>query len=272
MVRMSRLISSSGVSLRMYRERTTSVSCPVCRAEPGMPCKGRHTVHVMRASLARRVGFRLSQERRDRVDFERMAEVVPEGQYGTASVEHFVIDQRTALFTALREVVTGGREQAADAGRYAKLRVNGCLVMSDTPMERDSNREVVRQARGHVLIAGLGLGLIVLPILRKTVVSRVTVVEESADVIALVEGPVRRRAGSTSRKLTVVHADIFDWRPSPARREFDVIYFDIWSDISTDNLVDMTYLRRQFARRLLRGGWAGCWKQEELQLLQRRTK
>ena len=44
-------------------------------------------------------------------------------------------------------------------GRYARLFVNGTMFMSDTPMERNTNYAVVRNAHGNVLIAGLGIGL-----------------------------------------------------------------------------------------------------------------
>jgi len=72
--------------------------------------------------------------------------------------------------------VTRGRDTYIRPGRYARLHVGHVLMMSDTDMERRSNVQVVQQARGHVLIAGLGM--ILHPILAKPEVTRVTVVEK----------------------------------------------------------------------------------------------
>lgn len=96
-----------------------------------------------------------------------MATVLEPAKRGEAEIRHFVIDEAMAQFSRLREAATRGREQAADPGTYAQLFVKGGLVMSDTQMERDSNEDFVRYARGDVLIAGLGLGMILLPLLAK---------------------------------------------------------------------------------------------------------
>lgn len=142
-------------------------------------------------------------------------------------------------------------------------------MMSDTRMEQISNYEVVRKAEGDILIAGLGLGMILLPIVNNSDVQSVTVIEKYPDVVALVEAPIRHHLGKRSKKLTIVNADIFQWRPERKGRQFDVIYFDIWPDICTDNLEEMTKLRRAFAPYLRVGGWAACWKQDELKARRR---
>ncbi len=190
--------------------------------------------------------------------FEPMAEAIPEGRSGVATIQHFEVDKHHSMMSSFR------RGEYVPEGRYARLCVHGDVMMSDTRMEQISNYEVVRRANGNVLIAGLGLGMILLPILKSTKVQRVTVIEKHADVIALVDGPVRARAGTHAAKAVTVHADIFNWRPAVKGRQFDVIYFDIWPDICTDNLAEMTKLRRAFASYLRVGGWAACWKQDEL--------
>ena len=45
-----------------------------------------------------------------------------------------------------------------------QLFVDGALVMSDGANEHETNRGVVRKAQGDVLVAGLGIGMICLPI------------------------------------------------------------------------------------------------------------
>lgn len=198
--------------------------------------------------------------------FPSMVQVVPEGIVGAAEVEHFTVSEEQSRMTALR----GGRE-FVPAGRYARLltrgRVHQETMMSDTPYERRTNAEVVRQARGRVLIAGYGLGMILTAIVPKREVREVVVIEKSADVIALVDPAVRAFLGTHELKLTVIHADVFEARSQFGRdqhRTFDVIYFDIWAGMSTDELAAMAILTRRYAALKAPGGWVGCWDREWL--------
>jgi len=197
-----------------------------------------------------------------------MATILPEGEKGKAKLKHYTISKREADFSRLRMAMTGGREQAANEGTFAQLFVGGQLVMSDTDMERDTNRSFVHGARGKVLVAGLGL--ILLPVLASDKVEHVTVIELSQDVINLVEPHIRRAAGkAAAEKLAVIQADIFDWKP-PKGEKWDVIYFDIWPDLCTTYLKQMTKLHRKFGRRKTEGGWMNSWGRYDLLRMQRR--
>lgn len=191
-------------------------------------------------------------------EFPRMIEVVPQGQYGIAAVEHFEVSEMASRFTAMR-----GADDYVPAEKYAKLRVNGCLMMTDTRMERRTNSEVVWKAKGNVLIAGLGLGMILHPILAKKEVESVTVIEKYADVIALIEPTVRHK------KLSIIEADIYDWKPAKGTK-FDTIYFDIWAEQSTDCLEDMRKLHCRFRPYKVTEGWMQSWRRDELKAQKRR--
>jgi spermidine synthase len=143
------------------------------------------------------------------------------------------------------------------SGKYAKLKINGRLVMSDTYMEHSTNRNVVRQSHGHVLIAGLGLGMIIHPILAKPEVLTVTVVEKCFDVISLITPTVKHD------KLTIIEGDIYEWKPTKGTK-FDTIYFDIWSEQSTDDLEDMRKLHQRFRPYKVKDGWMNSWRRDEL--------
>ena len=194
--------------------------------------------------------------------FVSMTEVIPPSQVGSARVEHFDVSKDASSMTAFRP------GEFVPPGRYARLYVNGTMYMSDTPMERRTNYEVVRYAHGDVLIAGLGLGLILVPILKKEGVRHVTVIEKYADVIALVAPKF------ACDRLTVICADIYEWRP-PKGTKFNTIYFDIWSGQSTDDLEDMTRLHRAFrpyfaSKKDDDARWMNSWRREELQAQKRR--
>ena len=197
-------------------------------------------------------------------EYTDMATVLPEAKKGEAEVRHFVINEHLAAFSRLRAVVTRGREGAAKEGTFAQLFVKGSLVMSDTEHERQTNWDLLREARyGDILIAGLGLGMVLLPILAQEKVTSVTVIELSQDAIDLVEPHVRKAAGKDADKLTVIQADIYEWKP-PRGARYNTIYFDIWGDICRDNLKDMKKLHQKFRRRKRRGGWMSSWLYQEL--------
>jgi len=210
----------------------------------------------------------------------RVADVVPPGAAGIAAVEHFTITKKEAeRENMLMSFRPGTGLDTVAPGRYARLRIGGQVMMSDTPMERRSNWEVVREARGDVLVAGLGLGLILYPMIVNPAVRSITVVEMFADVIALVwpavqrfharTWPCERRSAQTGRvtasppRLDFIHADIFDWKP-PAGAKWDVIYFDVWPTKSPDNLSQIARLHQRFKGRKRPGGWMDSWYAELL--------
>lgn len=196
--------------------------------------------------------------------FVPMIDVIPPSQFGSARVEHFDVSEDASMMTALRP------GEYVPPGRYARLYVGGTMFMSDTPMERNTNYSVVRNAHGDVLIAGLGIGLILVPILKKADVRHVTVIEKSADVVALVAPQF------ACDRLTVICADIYEWRPAKGTK-FNTVYFDIWSGQSTDDLEDMTRLHRTFRPFFVSKGddpvrWMDSWRRDILRSDKRREK
>lgn len=201
--------------------------------------------------------------------FPQMFKVVPEGVEGIATISHFVVSKQASTFTAVKALQH--RDAYVPEGIYCQLKVGRTLMMTDTRMEQNSNYGVVHAAMGNVLIAGLGIGMILLPILAKPEVTGVTVIEKYADVVKLVEPAIRKAAGADAAKLRVIEADIFEWAP-PKGEKWDTIYFDIWPDICTDNLEEMTKLHRKMAKRKAPGGWMESWKRAHLKRVRERDK
>ena len=136
-------------------------------------------------------------------------------------------------------------------------------MMSDTRMEHVTNYRVVQEARGNVLIAGLGLGIILHPILAKNEVLSVTVIEKYADVIALVSPTVK------NDKLTIIQGDIYEWKPVKGTK-YDTLYFDIWADSTTDKLEEMRKLHLRFKPYKVKEGWMNSWRRDILKADKRR--
>lgn len=123
-------------------------------------------------------------------------------------------------------------------------------------------------SKGDVLIAGLGIGMIVLPISEKEEVNSITVIEKSPEVIELVEKPLRK-VMENPEKLKIIEADIFDWKPT---QKYDTIYFDIWYTICDTNLDEISKLNRKFGKARSQISWRGAWVEGRLRGMRRREK
>ena len=147
-------------------------------------------------------------------------------------------------------------------GKYIRLHVGGRLMMSDTPMERISNKTFIDCANGRVLIAGLGIGLIIHNILEKQSITEIIVIEKYQDVIDLVSPYFN------DTRLKIICADIFDWKPAKGEK-FDTIYFDIWPDITTENLKQIKALHNRFKYYKSDGAYMDSWMKWYLQKIKR---
>lgn len=190
------------------------------------------------------------------MSFERMTNIVAPAVAGLAKIDHYTPSRFEVM-------MAGIRGQAASEETVVRLFVDGGLMMSDGADEKRSNAGVVYAANGDVMIAGLGIGLILVPILKKPTVKSVTVIEKYQDVIDLVAPSFPYRI------LTVICADINDWKPDKGTK-YDTIYFDIWPDVCTDNLEEINTLHRRFKNYKRAGGWMNSWQRERLVYLKRR--
>lgn len=133
---------------------------------------------------------------------------------------------------------------------YVKLfRKKDGIWMSDTPMERNSNNGFIQDANGDVLIFGLGLGLIVFPLLEKESVKSIKVVELNQEIIDLVSPYIK--AKDTHNKFSVVQGDAYEHHKID-NQKYDCVYGDIWRDISTDNYESMKTLTKNWKNRINR--------------------
>lgn len=182
---------------------------------------------------------------------------LPEAASGDWRIEHF-------------EVPPAGPHHSADprpawarcpAGRYTRLAVGRTVMMTDTFEEWTTQRHAISRAcraGGAVLVSGLGLGVAAESMLATpgSRVERITVVEASRDVIALVAPHLLERYCD---RLEIVHADAFSWTP-PKGARFSVGWHDIWPNpYDTAILVEMDRLENRYRHCC---DWQGCWGRE----------
>jgi spermidine synthase len=180
---------------------------------------------------------------------------LPEMDNGKWRVEIFTVDMPDFHSMLHGRAVPKGET-------FTRLMRNGTLVMSDTPAEMRDHGMAVRNAYGSCLINGLGLGMVLKNILLRPDVTDVTVVEISQELIDLV-GP-----HYADPRLTIVCSSAFDYKP-PKGKRYDMVWHDIWDDLCTDNLKEMTVLHRKYGRLC---EWQGSWGKELLQSRMQRER
>ena len=208
--------------------------------------------------------------------FPAVADRVPCGEQGIAKVDRVTITKGDAKFANLRSVLHGTSDRVIP-GDFTRLFLDGVLIMSDTYHEQYTNlpvkmaveRVLRHQTECRVLISGLGLGMLLPPLLDAG--AHVTVLEKHQDVIDLVS-PHYFKEETWAERLVVLHADAFEWKP-PRGEKWDVIYHDIWFDICTDNLDELGKLKRRFGSRVNReNGSQFGWQEDDLRYNRRRNR
>lgn len=178
---------------------------------------------------------------------------IPAGKSGDCAIDHFEITQKDML--AAWQVYG---DRAPNSGKFTRLRVDGVLMMTDTSTEKSDHLEAVRRATGDCLVMGLGLGMVANAMALKPDVKTVTVLEYSKHVIKLVEG-------SLHKKVTVIQADALEWLP-PKGQRWNVVWHDIWPQISLDDCDERSLLKRRFGRRT---DWQGAWGDWDINRMKR---
>lgn len=197
-----------------------------------------------------------------------MFNILKPGKSGNADVSFYRVTEAGAAVHTISQAASGRPEMAIKPGVYSMLKVDGQLMMTDTPHEIRTNLDLIENARGDVLIAGLGLGMVLVPLLLNRRVRSVTVIEKSKGVIKLVKPRIEKwrehqgLIGSKPAPLTIVNSDIFEWEPGSSK--WDTIYFDIWPTIGQGNLEGGNKLKRKFKKNLRKNGWMAVWVEKEI--------
>lgn len=124
------------------------------------------------------------------------------------------------------------------------------VMMSDYPDEKITNQKFIDNAYGDILIFGLGIGLIVFPLLNEDNVRSITIVEMDPELPNLV-GSVIKKMDAFS-KVNILQGNAFDYADK-LNQKYDTIYFDIWARITDESFDEMERLHDMY-RHLLKSG------------------
>lgn len=186
---------------------------------------------------------------------------VPDGESGDIRVSTFELKHEHIGMQNLRYYRDGNLLCCLRPGTYKRITrkidpkptwgPEREVLMSNTPLEARTNQLPLKMGRGYVLITGLGLGIVPTLLAQKKSVIEITVVEQSDDVIKLVEPHM-------PGKVKVVKGDAFTFKP---QRKYDFVWHDIWHDIDSNNLKQMEELRVIYAPYAKQ---QGCWTEQEI--------
>jgi spermidine synthase len=110
---------------------------------------------------------------------------------------------------------------------YNFLWIDGHLWMWDIPEEVEDQKEIAEQARGDVLVAGYGLGVVQRYLLRNNNVNSVVTVELLEDIMK----ECQKVYGTIYGEYVV--GDFYEYQ---TEKRYDCIIGDIWPDLSPRHL------------------------------------
>jgi spermidine synthase len=85
-------------------------------------------------------------------------------------------------------------------------------------------------------------------------IKSITIIEKSSDVIKLVAPTYLNDS-----RITIINGDAYTYQ-IPDWKKYDVIWHDIWDDITFDNLKEMAILEEKY---MTFADWQGCWSKRE---------
>ncbi len=134
----------------------------------------------------------------------------------------------------------------------------GNIYMSATPMELESQVHHAYASTGHVVVGGGGLGVFLYNIAKKKSVKKITVIEQSSDIIDLLLELMRRGKWKGRSKIRFIHNSIFEVSRKHIRADIDFLYVDIWPNLmSKEALPDTQRIYKKLKAKVV-----GYWGQE----------
>ena len=198
--------------------------------------------------------------------FPEMAKLIKPQETENFKITHTVVTENDVKLAKLRSAIHANRDNdGLKPGTYVVLSRKSSMynstIMSDTWYEKFTNYELVDKARGDVLIAGLGIGMVVLALQDKDEVTTITIIEKEHEIINMIKSSI-----PFNKKINIIHTDIFKFNP---HTKYDTIYFDIWDNVCGDNWQDIVHLQHLFQGKRNKNSFCSSWQKERVRHLNR---
>jgi spermidine synthase len=137
-------------------------------------------------------------------------------------------------------------------------------MMSNHESETKTNQKFLDSAKGDVLIFGLGIGLIVFPLLQDKDIKSITIIEIDGGLINMISPIIKEK--DIYSKVEIINCDAFEYH-NLINKNYDTIYFDIWAIIDDNSFDEMEKLDNLYKKNLKEGGWIDSWCSEEKSII-----
>jgi len=173
-------------------------------------------------------------------------------------IETILPDRVLPVVSARNWLLMGYRQRSVQFSSprpLYQLLEEGNLRMSDSPQEIFLQYDAYKEAKGKVLIGGLGLGMSPTLFAEKKEVTEVIVVEIEKDVIKLCK--------PKNKKIKVINDDIWNYLKTTDEK-FDYIYIDIHYSTGCQEYIHTILPMRKILDEKFSGVPASFWGEEEM--------
>lgn len=133
------------------------------------------------------------------------------------------------------------------------LNSEGKLLMSDSNSMLKICKPYLDAFNGEVLISGMGLGVLILPLLNDVTITKIDIVEKDLDIINYVYNN-RLENLDISNKINVINEDIFTFTTT---NNYDYILLNHWVTPDNNTLSEVSSLQSKFTSNLKENGGIG---------------
>jgi hypothetical protein len=130
------------------------------------------------------------------------------------------------------------------------LNKNGEFIMSNSNSMLKFYKPYLDEINGEVLIFGLGLGVIILPLLNDPSITKIDVVEIDLNMIDYVYEK-RIKSLDINNKINIINQNVFNHTTT---NTYDYILMDIWSEIKSNTNEEINFLINKFTPNLKENG------------------
>jgi hypothetical protein len=167
--------------------------------------------------------------------------------YSNHSFGEFTINTESDKSIASKTIkdfynVTNEYENFSDVYLFKK----GEIVMCSTEMELLTNKPFIDNVIGDVLIVGLGLGMVVFPLLNEDSITSITIIEKELDLINFVGLKISEM--DTNNKVTILMGDAYNhYERLDPNKKYDTIFLDFWNQIDMSNVDEVTSMKQYYS-------------------------